>query len=163
MFKPGFFGKNPPRLFVGQVPLNQIDNRVDKNKWGDRVKVRIVGYHPKDGDILHDDDLPWAIVLRPTSQGTLNRGSTGLVGGEWVVGFFLDDDFEKPMIIGILGRTDPSYSVTLQDQQNQGSTQFKKTLGYFGGITAQVYHVKSGPKAGQSVTVPSASDFGLRT
>lgn len=162
MFKPGFFGINPQRWFIGQVPLNQVENKVSKAKWGDRVKVRIMGYHPKDGNILKDEDLPWAIVLKPTSQGSLNRGSTAIVGGEWVIGIFLDDDYERPMIIGVLGRTDPAAEVTLQEQNEQQSTQFKKTNCWYGRISAQQFHVKSGPKPSQEFEVPSASDFGLK-
>lgn len=131
MFKPGFFGKNPPRFWIGQVPLGQLSNKTDAQKWGDRVKVRIVGYHPKESTIMKDDDLPWAIVLRPTSHGTLNRSSTALVGGEWVMGLFLDDDYEKPYIIGVFGRTDPTYEISASDQVNQGGTEFKTTLNYF--------------------------------
>ena len=162
MFKPGFFGINPQRWFIGQVPLNQVENKVSKVKWGDRVKVRIMGYHPKDGDILKDDDLPCAIVLKPTSQGSLNRGSTAIVGGEWVIGIFLDDDYERPMIIGVLGRTDPSAEVTLQEQNEQDSTQFKKTICWYGRISPQQFHIKSGSKPSQKFEVPSPSDFGLK-
>lgn len=63
MFKTDF-GSNPQRWFIGQVPLNQVENKVSKVKWGDRVKVRIMGYHPKDGDILKDEDLPWKHCIK---------------------------------------------------------------------------------------------------
>ena len=121
MFKPGFFGINPQRWFIGQVPLNQVENKVSKVKWGDRVKVRIMGYHPKDGDILKDDDLPWAIVLKPTSQGSLNRGSTAIVGGEWVIGIFLDDDYENGIAKSIsnelnLKSCKPIYTLGLKEK-----------------------------------------------
>lgn len=164
MFKPGFFGKNPQRWFIGQVPLGQDLNKVSKEKWGDRVKVRIMGYHPKDGNILKDEDLPWAIVLKPTSQGSLNRGSTALVGGEWVIGIFLDDDYEKPMIIGVLGRSNPESEVTLSDQQQQQSTEFNPTVTYSGRIAPTSFQTKGGKKSdSQKPTVPSAKEFGLRT
>ena len=128
MFKPGFFGKNPPRWFIGQVPLDQTENKTNVEGWADRVKVRIMGYHPFEGSILEDKDLPWAIVLRHTSHGSLNKMSTGIVGGEWVVGIFLDDDYEKPMIIGVLGRTDPSYTITGSQVKNNKSSEYKTTL-----------------------------------
>ena len=86
-----------------------------------------MGYHPAEGSILEDKDLPWAIVLRHTSHGSLNKMSTGIVGGEWVVGIFLDDDYEKPMIIGVLGRTDPSYTITGSQIKNTKSSEFKRT------------------------------------
>jgi len=135
MFKPGFFGKAPPRFWIGQIPLGQLENKTSAQKWGDRVKVRIVGYHPSECGLLQDDDLPWAIVLRPTSHGSLNRTSTGLVGGEWVLGLFLDDDYEKPYIVGVFGRSDPTYEISATEQVNNGCTEFKKTLNYFNPIT----------------------------
>ena len=127
MFKPGFFGKNPPRWFIGQVPLDQTENKTNVEGWADRVKVRIMGYHPFEGPILEDKDLPWAIMLRPSTHGSLNKMSTAIVGGEWVVGIFLDDDYEKPMIIGVLGRTDPSYTITGSQIKNNKSSEFKRT------------------------------------
>ena len=127
MFKPGFFGKNPPRWFIGQVPLDQTENKTNPEGWIDRVKVRIMGYHPAEGSILEDKDLPWAIILRPSTHGSLNKMSTGIVGGEWVVGIFIDDDYEKPMIIGVLGRTDPSYTITGSQVKSNKSSEFKRT------------------------------------
>lgn len=159
MFSPGFFGKNPPKWWIGQVPLGQIDNRTELIMWGDRVKVRITGYHPKEGSVLPDDDLPWAIIMKPSSQGTLNRGSTAIVGGEWVIGIFLDDDCERPMILGVIGRSNPKFEVTLQDQKANKSTEFKSTLGYFGSIVAQPYQVESGPGKSDKPFIPPANLF----
>ena len=44
----GFFGKSP-KFWIGQVPPFQTTNKTDPNRWGDRVKVRIMGYHPSEG------------------------------------------------------------------------------------------------------------------
>ena len=113
MFNPGFFGKTPPKWFLGQVPLGQTANKEDPNGWGDRVKVRIVGYHPAEGSKLADKDLDWAIILRTTSNGTLNRMSTGITGGEWVIGIFINTDLQKPLplILGVLGKIDAPAAV----------------------------------------------------
>lgn len=151
MFKPGFFGKNPPRWFIGQIPLDQTENKTNVEGWADRVKVRIMGYHPWEGPILEDKDLPWAIILRPSTHGSLNKMSTGIVGGEWVVGIFLDDDYEKPMIIGVLGRSDPSYTITGSQVKSNKSSEFKKTLNSAQGpIIPPAYQIKAGSKPGQT-------------
>jgi hypothetical protein len=162
MFKPGFFGKSPPRWFIGQVAMDQTSNKTSYEGWGDRVKVRIMGYHPKEGTLLPDSDLPWAIVLRPSTHGSLNRTSTALGGGEWVVGIFLDDDSEKPMIIGVLGRTDPSYDVSGNDIKSQKSTEFQRTLNWYGDVTPQNYHLKTTTTPSSTPLVPSLKDFGLK-
>lgn len=159
MFKPGFFGKNPPKWWIGQVPLDQTDNKTDPQKWGDRVKVRIMGYHPFEGSLLSDDDLPWAIIAKPTSQGNLNKGSVTLCGGEWVIGIFLDDDCEQPMIIGLMGRTTESYDISLSDQQSQRSTEFKNANIYAGLNTAASWNFSAGPDAGQDPFIPDQSLF----
>jgi len=157
MFSPEFFGKSPPRLFLGQVPLNQVENKRDGNRWGDRVKVRIVGYHSPSGSVNPDDDLPWGIVLKPTSQGTLSGGSTGLVGGEWVVGFFINDGGNKKnfMIIGVLGRSSDEYEVTEETAAQNRSTGFGRTKNYFGEIQPQPWQTLGGEKTQASKTEPT--------
>lgn len=159
MFKPGFFGKNPPRWFIGQVPLDQTENKTNPEGWADRVKVRIMGYHPFEGPILEDKDLPWAIMLRPSTHGSLNKMSTGVVGGEWVVGIFLDDDYEKPMIIGVLGRSDPSYTITGSQIKRNKSSEFKTTLNWFGSLTPAKYQVAAGSKSGQTNATDIPQNF----
>lgn len=158
MFNIGFFGQNPPKWWMGQVPLGQSDNKLDPNKWGDRVQVRIMGYHPKDGGVLPDKDLPWAIIQKPTSQGNGNKGSTSIVGGEWVMGFFLDDDCRNPVITGILGKSVPDYSIGVSDQLAQQSTNFKNVNIYNEKNPAARYNYKSGndgiPKGKKSPLQP---------
>ena len=79
-----------------QVAIEQTQTPVHKNgKWkdchGDRVKIRIPAMHPMsstdDAYQLTDDQLPWAIVAKPTTHGNYNHQSCGLHGGEWVLGY----------------------------------------------------------------------------
>jgi len=99
------FGGKP---FLGQVPpeRNQHYGVDFKNQHGDRVKVRIPGMHPMassdDAYELLDEDLPWAIVARPTTHGNRNYQSSGIWGGEWVTGFFMDEDCQIPVITQVL-------------------------------------------------------------
>ena len=150
-FDPGFFGKTPPRWFIGQVPLGQIVNRTAADGWGDRVQVRIVGHHPAEGSKLEDKDLDWAIILRTTSHGSLNRMSTGISGGEWVIGIFVNVDLQKPLpvILGVLGRSDPKYEVTSSEAEKKKSSEFKKTLHWYKTIQPQLYDVLSGKQPGK--------------
>ena len=161
--KQDFFGKDgTARWFIGKVPLGQEINKTNLYKWGDRVQVRILGSDPASGRELNDQKLRWAMVLKPGSQGTLNQGSTGIIGGEWVIGIFLDDAKEQLMIIGVLGRIDPKYYVTYEDQLQNGSDEFKPTKNYWGAMKAQVYHTSGGPDTPVglgTLTVPSASDW----
>ena len=68
--KTNFVGKDGFNWWIGQIappqswrPVNAYLSR-DEYKHN-RVKVRIIGYHPFDdeGNVLPDVDLPWAEVL----------------------------------------------------------------------------------------------------
>jgi hypothetical protein len=164
-FDPGFFGKTPPRWFLGQVPLGQTLNMDDPNGWGDRVKVRIVGHHPAEGGKLEDKDLDWAVILRPTSHGSLNRMSTGISGGEWVIGIFVNVDLQKPLpvILGVLGRSDPKYEVTFSEAEKKKSSEFKKTLNFYKTVTAEMHRTlgtqQVGKKVEQNINLPIPSKY----
>ena len=125
----GFAGINY-QWFIGQVPPNQTLDKTDPDGWGDRVKVRIVGIHDKSGTVTPNDQLPWAIVERPTTQGNASRGSTGLTGGEWVRGYFLDPFNQVPVITAVLGRGTYENNISLEEVKTQKSTEFKNITRY---------------------------------
>lgn len=83
-----------------------VEDRNDPEKLG-RVRVRIFGYHSDNRSTLTIEDLPWAIVMQPTTSAAvsgLGTAPVGLVTGSWVVGFFLDgDDMQQPMVMGSIG------------------------------------------------------------
>ena len=71
-----------------------------------RVRVRIFGIHnTEDTTKVSDGDLPWAMVMFPTTGGQTSGGNAnhGLVNGTWVVGFFADnEDSQQPIILGVI-------------------------------------------------------------
>jgi hypothetical protein len=98
------------KWFLGQVPPGQNQHKEGilwEDAHGDRVKVRIPGMHPMssndDATEVLDSELPWAIVAKPTTHGNANNQSTGIWGGEWVIGFFLDSQCQIPVITQVLG------------------------------------------------------------
>ena len=101
------FGNN--KWFLGQVPpeSNQHYGVEWDDAHGDRVKVRIPGMHPMasndDAYELCNENLPWAIVAKPTTHGNRNHQTSGIWGGEWVIGFFMDEDCQIPVITQVLG------------------------------------------------------------
>lgn len=164
MFNVGFFGKNSLNWWIGQVPGAQGKNKLDPGKWGDRVKVRIMGYHPSEGTLLKDDDLPWAMILKPTSQGNGNRGSTSIVGGEWVMGIFLDEECQYPVILGVLGRSNPTVGLSVAQQIQQEGTGFGSVNPFVQPYnTAANFNIASGndgtPSGSQQPLVPSKDNF----
>lgn len=115
--------KKNGEFWYGQCAIEYGEH--DKNpNWdeihGDRIKVRIPGYNPISGADQPDEDLQWAYVIRPTSQGFASLGSTGLWGGEWVAGIWIDN---VPYITGWLGKNIPGQRSDIKEPVN-GSTEF---------------------------------------
>ena len=78
-----------------------VEDRNDPLKLG-RCRVRCLGYHTEDKNILPTEDLPWAHPLLPiTSSGVSGIGQTplGLLEGSWVIGFFRDADTKQDAVI----------------------------------------------------------------
>ena len=116
LFKTNFIGRDGFRWWIGQIaPQSCWQDQADGGGWGNRVKVRIMGYHPYSELELPNEDLPWAQVLLGVTDGSgaCNRAKTPKIEqADTVLGFFLDgDNAQLPCIIGVFGRTDAvSYS-----------------------------------------------------
>jgi hypothetical protein len=95
-----------------------MEGQVDGKGWGNRFKVRIIGYHPYSEAELPNEDLPWAQCLIPTTAGSgAANVATGvqLQPGDTVLGFFLDgDNAQIPVILATFGRTFSVPSTTYQ-------------------------------------------------
>jgi hypothetical protein len=105
-----FLGRDGFRWWIGRIPPSQSHNdQIKKEGWGNRYKVRIMGYHPLDLGELPDEDLPWAQCLLSTTAGSGAANyatSVKLQPGDTVFGFFLDgDNAQTPVIMGCFGRT----------------------------------------------------------
>jgi len=141
LLKSNYIGKDGFSWWIGQVAKkdtwekgSQFSNQGD---WSARCKVRIVGYHSFDGDILADDDLPWAQIMLDPSFGSAQGGIGGtlaLRGGETCFGFFLDgDDGQQPVVIGLLYRSDGVKNLQTEDVvKKEKSSRFKPFTGHPG-------------------------------
>lgn len=124
LFKNHFVGRDGFVWWIGQI--------ADENTWkanipgfpaptnesteeevigfGERYKVRIMGYHTAAPSELLDEELPWATVMYPVTAGGGGRGSSqnaNLTQGCFVFGFFLDgDNAQQPVIMGCMGYND---------------------------------------------------------
>ena len=118
LLKSNFIGKDGFIWWIGQVAdpkvwrKKEVDTNTTNNKdsWGYRCKVRIIGYHSFDPNILKDEDLPWAHILTSAAEGAPAQGGFGklpsIVGGESVVGFFLDgDEAQQPVVMACFHRS----------------------------------------------------------
>ena len=130
LVQSNFIGRDGFKWWIGQVaPEDSQGDQLNEigDAWGNRVKVRIMGYHPQNIIELPDEDLPWAqVLLSPTDgSGKANRAkSLRLSPGDSVLGFFLDgDDAQLPVVLGIFGNTNYSPS-------DDYSGPFKPFTGY---------------------------------
>jgi hypothetical protein len=110
LLRSNFVGRDGFRWWIGQIPPEDSQSgQINKEGWGNRVKVRIMGYHPFDDAELTNEDLPWAQVLLPTTSGSGagNQSVNAKVQpADTVFGFFLDgDNAQLPVIVGVFGRT----------------------------------------------------------
>jgi len=99
MYDKNFLGRNGFFWFNGVV-----EDRNDPQKAG-RYRVRCLGYHTENKELLPTADLPWAnCVLPPVSPGISGLGTHAfLVEGSWVFGYFRDgEDAQEPLILGSL-------------------------------------------------------------
>jgi len=121
------------RWFIGYVV-----NNVDPLKL-DRVKVRIIGIHTDNTEDIPDDDLPWAQVAIPVTEG----GSSGLGANSQlkiraqVFGVFLDGkNSQLPLVLGSIPKIEtntnsideslPSVSIPID-----GNTNIEKAFNFF--------------------------------
>ena len=116
-------GKDGFAWFVGVV-----EDRNDPAKLG-RVRVRVLGRHNEDLTQVKTDDLPWAHVMHPVTDPSmqgLGHTPSFLTQGSWVVGFFRDTEAQQPVIMGTLPgvpATPADPAVGFNDPRGENSSQ----------------------------------------
>ena len=128
LLKSNFIGRDGFRWWIGQVaPEGAQGEQINGGGWGNRRKVRIMGYHPYNTTELPNEELPWAQCMLPTTTGTgsgNNATNVKILPGDSVFGFFMDgDNAQIPVIIGAFGRTDQVPSAEFE-------SPFKPFTGY---------------------------------
>jgi len=143
------------KWFLAQVATGQNET-VKESTWndthGDRVKIRIPGKHPRCASQgLPDDNLPWAIVAKPTSHGNKNKVHSGIWGGEWVIGFFMDEGEQQPVITHVLGNNQTEYDANDTDC-------LKRVNRYNSGMKPGEHQITTGDKPSKQTDINS-DDF----
>ena len=135
LFKNHFVGRDGFIWWIGQIapeetwkdntPGRPAISNEDQPGFAERYKVRIMGYHTPDREVLPDESLPWATVMYPVTAGAGGRASSqnaNITQGMFVFGFFMDgDNAQQPVIMGCLG---------YNDYQKVQSTIEKNDFGY---------------------------------
>jgi predicted chitinase/methyl-accepting chemotaxis protein len=85
----------------GQFFIGVVEDRFDPLQAG-RVRVRVVGLHYHEKEILPTEDLPWALVMQPITTGT-TISAVGPAEGTTVIVIFEDyPDCQYPIVIGAI-------------------------------------------------------------
>lgn len=83
--------------------MGVVEDNNDPEQLG-RVRVRCLGLHTEDKEALPTEDLPWAMVMMPTtgaSTSGVGHSPSGLLNGSWVMGFFRDATAcQEPVVMG---------------------------------------------------------------
>ena len=173
LFKRHFAGRDGFIWWIGQVvseekwtgniPGKRTDTTEDHKGFGERFKVRIMGYHTANKKELTDDQLPWASVMYPVTTGGGGAGTwsnAAIRQGNFVFGFFLDgEDAQQPVIMGVLG-TNQYTALASQDNPDLAFFPFS---GYTNTNTVARYSqttTQEQPKATQTTANRPASNVG---
>ena len=88
------------KYFIGEV-------RSLKDPWqSGRIQIRIYGFQD-DEQSTKDEHLAWALPLQPiTSAATrkIGKSPTGMIVGSRVMGFYMDEEHQHPVILGTFAR-----------------------------------------------------------
>ena len=77
-----------------------VESRADPKQLG-RLRVRLLGLHTDDKNLLPTSDLPWATVLSHDGANSgLGTTPSFFVEGTWVLCIFLDKELQEPLVIG---------------------------------------------------------------
>ena len=139
LLKKHFVGRDGFHWWIGQIPdakvwRENLPATLESNTgsssykgFGERYKVRIMGYHTAVKSELSDDDLPWATVMYPVTAGgggNFASQNANLHNGDFVYGFFLDgEDGQQPVIMGILANN--SYEEVMKGVPDTGFVPFQ--------------------------------------
>ena len=133
-------GKDGFNWWIGQVENDGSDpeytgaNAESKDyDYTGKVKVRIVGYHNPDKEVLPTRDLPWASCVMPvvyamkSGMGSIQQ----LQVNGWVVGFFMDGSSAQiPIIMGSISDQNPKDVYTKLPQASGFGYQQVHALDY---------------------------------
>ena len=80
LMQSNFLGRDGFKWWVGQVaPEEAQGKQINGDGWGNRVKVRIMGYHPDNDVELKNEDLPWAHILKSPEGGLVEQVEVNLL------------------------------------------------------------------------------------
>ena len=135
-----------------------VESRADPMKAG-RCKIRVVGVHTEDTELLPTIDLPWAMPMGKTDSASVSgigHAPVGPVEGTWVWLFFSDgENHQQPVYMGtVIGIPESQSQNFLDVQKSFSGTQYENVSDTGDG---------SGSGSGGSSGTPGTSSFAQGT
>ena len=86
-----------------QLYYGVVEDRVDPQQLG-RVRVRVAGIHTQNKQEIPTEDLPWSMVMTPTTSPSASGVGTTpyLMEGSWVIVTFMDEMKQQLLVMGTL-------------------------------------------------------------
>jgi len=164
-FNPRFLGRGGYTWWIGQIakeetwkeniPGKPVQSNDEMRGFGERYRVRIMGYHTDDCNEVADDELPWAYVQYPPTAGGGGRSSfasANLAQGNFVQGYFFDGpEGQVPIIVGVIGYN--QYQAISKSTGSSDCEAFKPKSGYTEEEKIASYTVRAYPGGGE-VAIP---------
>ena len=134
--KSHFLGRDGFVWWIGQVApeetwlrnfgLGELEDAASEEAgFGERYRVRIMGYHTANKQDIPDDELPFATIMYPVTAGSGGDAAqtSNIRQGNFVFGFFLDgEEAQQPVIMGLIGYND--YQSVMEAVPNIGFKPF---------------------------------------
>lgn len=142
---------NDNQYYFKNIWTGVVEDRMDPLMLN-RCRVRIIGVHSENKNLVPTDALPWAtVILPPTSSDTTSQ----LKEGDWVKGYFDYDDFDYPVILGsvpgiVLSQTNTNQSIGFVDPRTE--SEKKVAPNWPAGLVSQQIDKPSLP-SGQDGTI----------
>jgi hypothetical protein len=98
-----------------------------------RVRVRCIGFHSEDKNLIKTEDLPWATPMTPITSASMSGigvSATGILQGSWVIGFFRDGaSAQDPIILGTIPSISSAVDKSKGFSDPSGKYPLKNSLG----------------------------------
>lgn len=86
---------------MNKMYFGVVEDNIDPLKLG-RMRVRVVGIHPKSREELPTNKLPWATPILTFNSSAINSDFKPPVKGTVIAGFYNDEEQQDFFIMGVL-------------------------------------------------------------
>ena len=147
-----------------------VEDRMDPLFLG-RCKIRCLGFHTEDKELIPTEKLPWAFPVQPITSSAMSgigQAPIGPVEGTWVIGFYRDGfSAQEPVFFGTIGGIPGSAAETNKGFNDPNGVYPKEELlkeqdtnRLARGISADTIMITKEDSAKEQEDLPTANEAG---